>query len=147
MSTVVARTASVRLAELQADLLADGRSTAADGSPSWMHRPSTVRWIAGELARAVPDRVERIIATGPGDAVLGAALGLATGVPFASASDSLTPGERVAVVAIDLDDATAFENPRADVVSRHAVWARRRSESALFVAPRTDQTDNEKEQR
>jgi len=79
---------------------------AVDG---WALRPAILRRVADLLADGIAPGVDRILAVGPGAAMIGTAVGLASGLPFAVLDDGseavdeapsgLRPGETVAVVA------------------------------------------------
>ncbi|MDQ1205281.1 hypothetical protein [Microbacterium sp. SORGH_AS_0862] len=125
----------LRLQELRADLLADGAALAGVGTPAWIHRPSTLRRVASELARALPPHFDRIVATGDGAEALGAAVSLATGVAFGKEGDMVVPGEQIVVVAARAADAHAYQNDAVTVVARRAVWAMPPGADALFTLP------------
>jgi hypothetical protein len=144
VSDLVRREAEVRRTELRADLVADGELPDADGVPAWMHRPGTLRRVASELAATLPERVDRILVAGPGAHVLGAAVSLATGVPFVGAQGDTIPGERVAVVAVDAADAAAVAAANV-TVSRHAIWTERSTGAGLFVRNHSSTSSYQKE--
>ncbi|WP_029153897.1 hypothetical protein [Microbacterium gubbeenense] len=123
------------LQELRADLLADGGAEVVAATPAWMRRPSSLRRVASELARSLPAHFDRIVAIGAGADTLGAAVSLATGVPFGNDADAVVPGEDVVVVAAEAADARAYQNGSVTVVGRSAVWANAPDTDALFTTP------------
>ena len=131
--------------ELRADLLADGNPITTDAVPAWIHRPSTLRRVATELARALPPHFDRILATGTGAEALGAAVSLATGVAFATESETPVAGEDIVVIAALATDAETYRSDSVTILARHAVWATREGSQALFAAPTYARTSQGKD--
>ena len=141
MSTVRSAAGATRLHfegnldELAADLLATAAPGGARSDVSqWMTRPGILRRIASQLSVPIAADADRILAVGPGAVVLGSAVSLATGLPFAAVGDegpafgSLHDDERVAVVSVDEEGLSMIDQlatRRVVTASIHLVMARR----------------------
>ncbi len=106
--------------ELAADLSAWRRpatgtrtGSAAGDSDGWLARPAVLRRAARLLAEQIPAEVDQIVCAGTDALVLGAAVGLHTGLPYCHVVarvprlGSVRAGDVVAVVAVTADEASA----------------------------------------
>jgi hypothetical protein len=98
----------VRREELAADIRAVWAPASPERLEGWLARPALLRQVAALLGRVVPSGTDRIVALGHGAEILGAAVGLHTGMPFAvrgpTRIGTLREGESVAVVAALVSD-------------------------------------------
>lgn len=161
LDRALARADALPLAELAEDLTAAWQPDLGDDAANeWLTRPAILRRIAGLLADSIPADVDRVIVTGGGCQVLGAAVSLTTGLPFAAIESAEGPvfgtihgGETVSVVSAvtplagDLD--TRFARERLVVSGRQVVVdvssdprpdvrALFRVDSAGVIVPRKD---------
>ncbi len=81
------------LSELATDLTSCWSPGAVDEVAGWMSRPAVLRRVAAALAERVPPETDRLIASGPGALVLGAAVSLGTGLPFAALGEGARWGD------------------------------------------------------
>lgn len=117
--------------ELAADLSATWSSPLTTAKhDDWMSRPSILRRVAAALADGISGGTERIACVGAGSEVLGAAVSLATGIPFVAIEDAnvhfgtVHPGERVAVMSVrPVDEAVLADFARIHGVEIESVQA------------------------
>jgi hypothetical protein len=114
----VPRPAGLADDELRHDLLATWDPHTPDAVAGWLCRPAVLRRVADRMAALIPGDVDRLLGTGPGAAPLAAAVGLATGLPYAALTaegllGELHAGETVTVVAADDRPAPAGVDPAA----------------------------------
>lgn len=102
---LVEQPVAVMLDELAQDLQATwDLSRSPQDVSGWMSRPGILRRVSNAMSPRLTGDIDRIVATGPGAQILGAALALETGLPFCAVIGnelfgSIHEGESVAVVS------------------------------------------------
>jgi hypothetical protein len=116
---LVPRSSGLADSELRHDLLAVRDPRDPDAVAGWLCRPAVLRRVADRMAALVAADTDRLVAAGPGAGPLAAAVGLASGLPFAVLTDGELFGERHAgesVTVLTCDDRDLPGLPAGDRV-------------------------------